>query len=450
MQKLTLLIVIALLSACGGSHSQSHNDSVANNLGAVSASDDSACFWQGPYSKDNPKTNFAYPDTGATYWSARYTLPVGATLTLNGQYPYARYSSFNSYRADASPADAISDADIEPNAGSTNPFINGHKRLLSERNFSLNVLAGERPSGHVDKNHLYSYVKAGKQATLLYRVYVPNKGKSASGGVALPSIKLTQSDGNVLTGKAACNALKVQQKRIAVPLFPAKTYAFARQNNPAKNPPIWRAAYNPQFTIQCAFLGNCNSAPKRQVAWFANLDNQYIAAYIDRNIKEIAVTRGQIPKVVKTLNANPTFITTDAQLRYWSICQNEFYSQKVTDRLYDEQISINADGKYTIVTSLPSARPTNANKKCGVEFLPWSAQGDGFALIPGQANHATDGLLIVRNMKPLNGFKQSIQKTKTPGDEKAVLGAFFPTTTYYSKAEFEALDCQALSAGTAL
>ena len=59
-----------------------------------------SCAWQGPYVKENPVTNIAYPDAGALYWSLKGVLPEGATLRLKGKYPQARYFSFNSYKMD--------------------------------------------------------------------------------------------------------------------------------------------------------------------------------------------------------------------------------------------------------------------------------------------------------------------------------------------------------------
>lgn len=433
MKKLLFTTLVIGLAACND-----NNDS-STVVTDTPANSDSACFWQGPYVKEKPETNKAYPDTGAAYWSSQYTLPAGATLKLIGQYPYARYMSYNTYRADASPADALSDDSIVPNAGSVNPFVNGNDRVNSQRDYQVTLAAGARPS-NAPSNTLYDKA-LGKQTTLVYRVYVPNKGKNLQGGVPLPKIELTLKDGRKLAGKAACDTLKVTSEIIKTPFIPAQTYAFARQKNPAKTPPLWRAAYNPTYTIQCGFLGRCEPNPKRQVAWFANLDNQYIASYVDRSIKPIVVIRGKLPKTPKTLNGDAVFSTKDAQLRYWSICQNEFYSQKVESCLYDEQIKTDANGNYTIVTGLVSDKPSNATKDCGANFLPWSASGDGFSIIKGMKDNKNDGLLIIRNMKPLNGFTKTVQNTKKPGDEAAVLGEYMPKSTYYTKAEFEALGC---------
>jgi hypothetical protein len=59
------------------------------------------------------------------------------------------------------------------------------------------------------------------------------------------------------------------------------------------------------------------------------------------------------------------------------------------------------------------------------------------------ANHSGDGLLVVRNMLPSAGFDKAVQNTATPGDEATVMGEFLPTAEYFTKAEFEALGCDA-------
>jgi len=290
---------------------------------------------------------------------------------------------------------------------------------------------------------LYDYVQDNGESLLLYRVYVPNKGKDVTGGVGLPIPELTLGNGQVLTGQAVCDTLQSKQELIEIPILPDQTYASLRQNNPATLNPIWRAVYNIQFTLRCGFLGQCDGNPVRQVPWYANLDNQYVGTYIDRDIKPIAVIRGKIPKVPSTVNGDEIFDESDAQVRYWSMCQNEFYSQKVTRCLYDEQVTINPDGYYTIATSLPSDRPVNATDECGVGFLPWSDKGDGFSIVAGRQDNKTDGLLLMRHMLPAADFDNAIQNTSVPGDEVEVLGEFLPKLEYFTKAEFEALGCDA-------
>lgn len=436
----TLLITsISFLTACN----DDDNDFATNGPDLDTPEVADSCFWGGPYNIDNPDSNFAYPDTGATYWHAKYNLPEGATLKLNGEFPYARYMSFNSYRKDNSPAFALRDQNIVADMGSVNPFTQGANRNSDNRDYQIELAAGQAPV--IPSNNIlydYSQVNDG-ESLLLYRVYVPDNGKDASGGVGLPNPELTLSDGQVLTGQSACDTLESDQELIKIPVLPPKTYAQLRQNNPAKENPVWRAVYNLQFGLKCTFLNQCEGNPERQVARFANLDNQYVSAYVDRDIKPVAVIRGKIPTVPSTLKGNDIFDESDAQVRYWSMCQNEYYSQKVTGCLYDEQVTINPDGYYTIATSLPADRPNNVTDECDIGYLPWSDQGDGFSIIPSRENNATDGFLLMRNMLPASDFDNAIKNTSVPGDEAEVLGDFLPTIQYFTKAEFEALGCDA-------
>jgi len=440
MIRASIITSLALgLMACGG---DSSSNGVADETETVpNPTDINTCFWTGPYIKEIPARNFAYPDTGAAYWSAQYTLPEGATLKLKGDFPYARYISFNSYRSDGTPAHAISDNAIVPNAGAINPFAGGAERQSEFRGYELEVAAGEAPESEA-ANTLYDYAEDG-DSTLLYRVYVPDEGKDLAGGVKLPEVEVTLADGSTVSGEAACDAVESSSDNITVPRVPADVYAAASHNNPAKDPPVWRAAYNFAHSLACSFYGSCNTDPEREVSWFANLDNQYISTHLDRTIKPVVVIRGEMPATPKTLSGEEYFDISSSELRYWSICQNEYYSQKVQACLYDEQIAINPDGKYTIVTSLSEDRPSNATSDCGIGYLEWAEHGDGFSIIDGREDDLTKSLLIVRNMKPMNGFEQTIQNTETPGDESAVMGEYLPTAQYYTREEFEALGCDA-------
>src|SRR3546814_2445373 len=54
----------------------------------------------------------------ATYWVAVVPNVPGTRLRIDGQYPDARYFSFNAYDPALRPIDGIADARIAPDAGS--------------------------------------------------------------------------------------------------------------------------------------------------------------------------------------------------------------------------------------------------------------------------------------------------------------------------------------------
>ncbi len=70
---------------------------------------------------------------------------------MNYTYPHARYFQFALYKAErgtfVSIGEALAGQDIEPDAGSTNPFKVGANRLAEPRNFTLRIVAKDRPEG---------------------------------------------------------------------------------------------------------------------------------------------------------------------------------------------------------------------------------------------------------------------------------------------------------------
>jgi len=394
--------------------------------------------------KEREGFNFAYPDSGAIYWSAAYRLPEeGAYITLEADFPFSRYMSYNSYRADTSPAQSLTDRDIKPEAGSILPFVEGNSRNNPNRRYVVSVLPGEPlPEGEpIESNTLYDATAAeGEEAVLLYRNYVPNDGTDETGGVGLPRVTLHLPDGSIVQGEEACEALLVGTEALSIPLTPANIYESHRDNfEPAQNPPAFRATYGIPFLLQCDFRGDCSNSPERNTRFYANADNQYLYSMLNRENGEVTVIRARLPEVPATLDGQAFF--SEGELRYWSLCQNEFYSQEVKECLFDEQVTVNPDGFFTIVTSKPEDRPDNANEDCGVGYLPWPDNGDGFSYTEGRTDDLDASMLILRNMLPAGDFEEAIQKTSVAGDEAEVMGEYLPRASYMSRVEFEELGC---------
>ncbi|WP_064444502.1 hypothetical protein [Rhodococcus sp. YH3-3] len=147
-----------------------------------------------------------------------------------------------------------------------------------------------------------------------------------------------------------------------------------------------------------------------------------------------AADPGELPRTPKTTGGAKN-LDSAVDMRFWSMCSNEsLATTKVATCLFDEQMATDADGRYTIVASLPEDRPANATKECGVSWLSLSPAGDG-------AGHPDDSLLIMRNMLPAKDFSHAAHDTKTPGDEKAVMGEYLPDGQYTSKLAFEGSGC---------
>ena len=130
--------------------------------------------------------------------AARFSLPAGSTLELRGRYPHGRYMSLNAY-SDGAPTDTLSDVAIEPDPGSTNPFVAGDRRDLRKRAWQVTVLDQPLPAERRARaeHALRAAAGAGAAIELVYRVYEPDRGLDLDGGTGLPRAELRLADGSV-------------------------------------------------------------------------------------------------------------------------------------------------------------------------------------------------------------------------------------------------------------
>jgi len=451
-------------------------------------------FYYGPFGVGKGKENVAFPEAGADYWVAIYSRPAGSTLKLRGQYPHARYMSFISYRPLGTPLDGIADYQIAPDPGSTNPFVAGARRNLAKRSFTLNVLAQANPgfplmasAGQPRRNDLYAEdvtstavdVPPGTLEGIVMRVYAADRGRSTTGGVGLPMPELTLADGTTLIGQAACDALDSQAKKAGAPRAPdpaglhldLPTYRALRYPNlltapcnvltrnqrcptdftlpdalvqvprpvpayfPAQGPPVLRAAYDRRYQLQMYTGDNApgaNAHPIRDLinnptrGYFGNIHNAYLEGALNRKLGKVVVVRGRAPTTPKTFAGESRMGT--GQMRFWSVCMTQaVVTGATTGCIFDEQIPTDRHGNYTIVISRRADRPKTADAAHGIAWLQWSPTGDG-------DKDRDFGRIVIRHMLPQLSFKHAIQRTRTAGDERAVLGPYMPTLSYVKNA----------------
>jgi hypothetical protein len=430
----------------------------AYNLPNLYGGKDSTCFWNIGVVNDG-SINIAYPDADANYWAAGYTAPPGATLRLKGEYPHARFVSISSYNLLGVPSDALVDYQLTPDRGSRNPFRPGVPRDVKRRSFTLTLLDSSPPSalnpdqrtGEPARNALYTKPAGDTSGLhiLLWRVYVPDRGRGLTGGVPLPRPELRLANGTIQTGKQLCKTLTSQVKRLpdlSALLIPKAQYDSLRYQPgvppyfPAKRHPAWRVQYNRAYLL-ALYTGPTyhptltNVSKNGQGGFFPNIDNQYARAAINRKLGRVVAFRGRMPTTPRTFGGE-RIMNQEAQLRYLSFCMNEsVLTTRVMDCVYDEQIPLGAHRRYVVVTSRRQDRPRNATARCGVAWLAWSPRGDG-------GSDHDFGWMQLRNMLPSPSFHHAIQDTKVPGDERSVMGSYLPTGTYYkNKRAFEKLGC---------
>ncbi|MEN0062269.1 MAG: hypothetical protein AAGA48_08960 [Myxococcota bacterium] len=89
-----------------------------------------------------------FPDANATYIRYNYVAPFDSTLIIKGQFPHARFMSFENSQppipsqptgtaGSGGPEVPITDADILPDPGSINPFVAGADRTATQRDYTV-------------------------------------------------------------------------------------------------------------------------------------------------------------------------------------------------------------------------------------------------------------------------------------------------------------------------
>jgi hypothetical protein len=401
----------------------------------------SDCFWQIEVTPAlNEESNKVWPDVNTAYWGAVYQLPEGGShITIEGKFPHSRYISYSNYYALGGTISDLTDIEIQPALGSTNPFVPGSPRNDPSRIYSLTIRKGTPEIAPTeDDNILYG---ADELSFLLYRVYLPDAGTDASGNGGRPRITLHMEDGSIVQGMEACDAVNyvINAEERKVEWYTEDEYASYRESSdPSQNPPKFRATYNFEFHKQCDFSGDCSSIPTIPLR-YTFPDPHHLYSFINQQHGEVLMLRGRLPETPKTYNGDD-FVSGNTELRYWSICSYEYFSQRGEACLFDEQVQVNDDGFYTIVISREDEKPTNATNDCGVSHLSWSPNGDGFGIVDGRENNTGDAFLDIRNILPSETFDQVAPSPDTLGQEDS-MGEYLPKGRYFGKAEFEGLGC---------
>jgi len=414
-----------------------------------------SCFWlRGPASAD-PYINIAYPDAATYYWAAVFTTPPGAKLRIDGQFAHSRYISYISYDGAGVPIESVADYLIAPGVGAANPFLAGADRSSKARGYSLEIKDAAPPPNQPVGMNLKGQTRAvlhsphygtPAQQTVLYRIYVADKGTDETAGVGLPEVVLTLPDGKELRGQQACQALRTRQPlqldpaAMAVPMDKYRELLDAAKAKgstfPATNPPTFYQQLDRE-ALYDIYRGNPvrPDAKKSEGGFYPNLDNQYIRTILNRKLGKVFFLRAKAPTTPKTVNGDAKF--GDGDLRYWSWCSNQgFANTRVNACVHDENIPVGPDGYYTLVVSRAADRPRNARAECGIAWLPMADDGDG-------AVDEDATVLQLRHMLGAGDFKYAVQGVQSHASMAKDMGEYYPRGRYMSTSAFEtAVPCQ--------
>lgn len=431
------LVVVAGACSSGGDEGATTSSTTAAAGGGTTTtttgdggSSTAMCAWAAKAGRDIQ--NIAYPDTSATYWALSYSLAPGEHLVLHGQFPEARYASFITYAATGGALGVLTDRDIDPDPGSTNPFRGQGAGEPGKRSYTIEVRgdAGDDPNaltsvsvpGSPSPSNttttagnattapprelpmppivLGSGGAAGERGTLLYRVYVPSEAGDPLGGEPLPEVSIARDGGGDPTPVPTCATPKASPNGKAI----VEQFGPATDTEPPATPIFIRPGRN------------ANNL-------FPNPDNVYVATIVRDRPGQVIVVRAKAPTFPDT--AGGQAVTGDEQVRFWSLCTNEYRKPyPVTECARDDQVPLDDQGMFTFVISTPQDRPANATEADGVV---WLDIGDT----------TYDSVLLFRHMLASPTFAESATKLAPGALATATMGPYAPVGAYCSRATFE-------------
>lgn len=422
--RLRYLALLVVATLCGGLLPALH--------AAAQEVDPQECLWVQVADEEN--SNVMLPDTAVNYFAVPVSPPPGGEVVLRGRFPHSRYMSFNAYDPAGRPTDTLADFAIEPDAGSTNPFVAGNRRDLAMRSYTVRIVADPPPEDGREPNTVYLGTQGQPSASgnVWYRIYLPDAGRDKLGDTRLPEISWRTADGTATEQPLACTIGANQPSTGINDIDRSSDGPTLPDWSTANDPLSWQRFFTmPRSVVRQASEDLASAMPSdSEGGFFSDLNNAYVYAFTSRALGEVLVLEGRIPDTVSTYHGDRTF--GRGQLRYWSLCHAAAAPTGTTDTVdcvFDEEVPTDAQGRFTIVVSTPEDRPPNARTECGVAWVAYGARPDGVA--------------IMRNQLPDPDFGQAIHNVTEPGTEEQVLEQYMPRGTYTSTDEFASRGCDA-------
>jgi hypothetical protein len=160
----------------------------------------------------------AYPDPHAQYWVwsfARTRRSMTTAFRIKGQFPYARYMSFQTYSS--TQGDALQDFPIVPDSGSINPFQPQIDRSAVTRSYTVWFVP---PNSTRHQNSIETPSDT-SSPNLVLRIVRADQDKP-NGGVPLPTIEaFDDRTGQPIACPARGRLVSLFEEPGEVPLLPS-------------------------------------------------------------------------------------------------------------------------------------------------------------------------------------------------------------------------------------
>lgn len=345
----------------------------------------------------------AFPDKASRYDNLAFTVPGGNYLALRmtGIFPHARYFSFNLYNfATAAAVKAIADREIQPNAGSVNPYLPGAYRGASNRAYtvyfvkqgtSLNLPAG---------SNVVEIPASVDRASIITRVYRPDDGYDDLGGATQPLVEAL-AEQNPVCPDTGINLSDVQT------LAPLLIFNDALIET-------WDRIHN----YQARRSGALDFFHFDGSGYLPNEHNKYVLLPLPSGVAldNVAVLKFKVPAFENTANPQGYF-NGQTQTRYWSFCIGDLSTTGTPECINDEYFRADKNGIATLVVSDITMK--SAVEAAGFTFLRWGV-----------------------SYKPILIFRHMLDRSDYPGRISLVPELPMPTGSNLSDTDLDAKRAQ--------
>lgn len=356
--------------------------------------------WEPPYVGSDPEVLYL-PDAHAVYWRYGWKRKPGEKvgLKIEGQFPDARYFSYNVYNDDNKMSlGSFSDHKLIPDDGSTNTFTGNPESQGGSYTIYI-VPEGTTAAG---KNVLH-FPDSLTNVCAFLRHYLA-KG-DINGGVPMPKLSLYNTE--TRTTDEAPKSVPIPKltreeiENYLLPLFKDMAKKFEAnpeaviealhhrksQDSLKVNELVCRQVVSNAFTYFTEGE-KIQSYNFHTEGTYPNKDNLYLVLPVIRNANEVLAVQFKAPRYPETPADYPT-----SELRYFSLSQGDEITHNFATTI-DREMKVSEDGMIRFLIGDDSEALRTTAEKLGVNFQPWKVH--------------QKMLLVYRHMLPSPDFKNGI------------------------------------------
>lgn len=367
-----------------------------------------------------------------TYWYTALIGTAGQVVTVQGQFPSARFMALEVYTyGNGGNAgvliDNIPDVDILPDPGQNNPYVSGS----TNGTYTVNLVFGPRPDQPAPNT---IYTGTNLSVSLLYRIYHATNPNDPAGGSALPTVWVNgQALVNCPVIPFLVNPLSTPWGRLASSDF-IGTAPTDSQKIPATDPPTW--------SILTAWNSSTHFPNGADTYMSTHLSREFLAPNTDKNL---FVVRYRLPTYPNTRAGEAVYL--DRQVHFTSICTDDPFTTNVNRCVPDDGTVVDANGFATFVVCDPGSLPSPAAMQAfSATWVPWGALSSPKDVVYDRQKRPWGvgtpvhyyNVLLIRQTDANPTFAQSYAAISLlPADQQqAAMGDYWPVGGYCSTANF--------------